>query len=441
MPWNTAPTTGVPYTRAPGQTSWIAPGRTALAWTEPTSSGEAVTHGDQLTVGHVGPWSLQGVAKGSEILTPLSGPSRGYFRFDTPADFTSTAAWPANANDSNPSTLNNPALTGGVVTGSPVTIDGYSIPVGTYICQFRDMPNGYDFYVQGSSNKVLFRGCRFRFTSGVGGAGLFNDNGAPAAQQTMVHYCDVGLTSLDPPNGSQALMHMKFLGGSGHRVLRNYLTRSATMLQPNVTGVRIIENIIDELIFAYGEGGTTGAGGSSILHLNGISSEGGLTNAQYLRNRITLPSPDGATGSTGSGLGQIGYGTQPGQTGYGIGSNPGRLVTQTDCIAVFAITGSNNGVTIDSNYLGGGGVVLYAGNANGGATNIVLTNNKITTRWWTNGGNFGSITDQPAWGTNGNVKSNNTWADDYGTGGNGATAVENRQYPAGNGPRAGQTFV
>lgn len=71
----------------------------------------------------------------------------------------------------------------------------------------------------------------------------------------------------------------------------------------------------------------------------------------------------------------------------------------------------------------------------------MVTGNKITTRWWTNGGNFGAITDIPAWGSNGNSQSNNTWADDYGTGGNGCTALADRQYPAGNGPRAGTSFV
>jgi hypothetical protein len=86
-------------------------------------------------------------------------------------------------------------------------------------------------------------------------------------------------------------------------------------------------------------------------------------------------------------------------------------------------------------------VVLYAGSADGQARNIHVTGNKITTKWWTNGGNFGAITDIPTWGSNGNYQTNNTWADDYGTGGNGATALANRQYPAGNGPRVGASFI
>ena len=40
-------------------------------------------------------------------------------------------------------------------------------------------------------------------------------------------------------------------------------------------------------------------------------------------------------------------------------------------------------------------------------------------------------------GTAGNVNSDNRYLDDYGTGGDGSTAIANRQYPAGNGPRTG----
>lgn len=408
--------------------------------------GEAVTHGEQLTVNHVGPWTLQGVAKGSESLTALTGPGRGFWRFDTPDEFSSSTAWPSNANDANPAVLNSPTLHEGTVTGSPVTIDGYSIPVGTRIVQFREFPDGLDFYAQGTTLKVLFRGCRFRFSEGVSGASLINDNGAAAGQQVMVHYSDIGCVSMDPPNGASAFMFYKSLGGSNHRWLRNYQTRSAVFLQPNAPGWEIVENWMGEYIYAYGEAGTSGGFDSTTYHLNGISTEGGQTRIRILRNRILCQSPDGSTGSTGTATGQIGYGTQPGQTGYGAGSEPGRLTTQTDCIALFAITGANagdgtTGIQIRDNYLGGSGVCIYAGNADGGATNVHLTGNKVTTRWWTNGGNFGAITDLPVWGSNGNDQSNNTYADDYGTGGNGTTAPAGRQYPAGNGPRVGTSFI
>ena len=408
---------------------------------------QPVTHGDQLTINDVGPWALQEVTKGTEAYQSVSGPGRGYFRFDTPDEFAPTGAWPSSANDSNPATLNDSALHGGVVTGSPVTIDGYSIPVGTRIVQFRDFPDGYDFYAQGTALKVLFRGCRFRFSSGVGGAGLFNDNGASATQQIMLHYCDTGLTGRDVAANAAGLMHVKYLGGSYHRVHRTHSTFSSTFFQPNVVGCSFVENWMDDFVFYYGESGESGGFGSDVFHMNGISSEGGQSVLTILRNHILAPSPDGATGANGfTAAGQTGYGTQSGQTGYVAGTNPGRVVPQTDCIALFAISSSNVGaspgaILIQDNYLGGSGVVIYAGNADSGAQNIHVIGNKITTKWWTNGGNYGAITDVPAWGSNGNLQSGNVWADDYGTGGNGATALADRQYPAGSGPRAGSSFI
>lgn len=408
--------------------------------------GGDVTHGDQLTPAHVGPWAVEGVAQGSETMTALTGPSRGYWRFDTPDEFSSSAAWPSNYNDDNPSLLNSATPRRGVVTGSPVMIDGYLIPVGTRIVQGYIFPDGYDFYAQGTSLKVLFRKCRFRWTSGVSGASIFNDSGSTSSQSIYLHYCDIGLTSIDPPNGSSGLMHVKHLGGANHRALRNYWTKTACVYQPNDgTATEFVENYCDDLFYPYGELGTSGSGGSSIIHLNGLSVEGGANGLKIRRNRILWKSPDGSTGSTGSAAGQIGYGTQPGQTGYGNGSAPGRKVIQTDCIAIFAITSRNQNVTIEDNYIGGSGVPLYAGNADGNATGIVVNRNKFTTKWWTNSGNFGTVTDQPAWGSGGNVKGTgadaNIFADDFGSGGDGTTATADRQYPAGNGPRAGTAVI
>ncbi len=409
-----------------------------------TTGGGTVSHGEDITLSNVGPWALQGVAKGSESLQTVSGPGRGYFKWDTPSEFAPTTAWPSNANDSNPSILNASSLKGGVVTGSPVTIDGYSIPVGTQIVQFKDFPDGYDFYVNGQGGGILLRGCRIRFSSGVGGTGVFNDNGALSSYRLYMHYCDMGLQSLNPPDGTEGLMHVKNLGGSNHRFLRNYLSRSQTFLQPNVNGVSMIENYITEFIFVYGEGGTTGSGGSSIVHMNGISSEGGRTSMYVLRNKIICQSPDGSNGTPNSAIGHVGYGTQVGQTGYGSGSNPGRLTTQTDCIALFTTNGSANqgDLQVKDNYLAGTGYCIYAGNGGvGNLQGMVMTGNKISTLYWTNGGANGAIVDQPTWGSNGNVQSNNTWADDYGTGGNGCTLASGRQYPSGNGPRAGTSFI
>lgn len=414
-----------------------------------------VAHGELLTVGNVGPWTLQGVPQGAEALdSSLTVPPRGFWRFDTPAEFVPAGTWPANANDANPAILNDPSLHGGTVGASPVMIDGYLIPAGTAIVQFRVLPdngtNGFcDFFCQGTGLKILFRGCRFRSAYGVGGSSIFNDNNSTSAQQIMVHYCDIGSTSLDPPGTATALMFYKALGGLNHRWLRNYQTNGATFYQPNTQGCEITENLMTGYIYGYGEKGTSGVGpDSTTYHLNGISCEGGLTSIKILRNLILCQSPDGSAGSSGSAAGQMGYGTQPGQVGYGAGSNPGRLTTQTDCIALFSSNGQPNqgsspgSILVDGNYLGGSGWCLYAGNALGNCTNITITNNKFTTRYWSQGGSFGPATDVPSFGTNGNVTGGNIWADDYGTAAvDGCTLLSLRQFPAGNGPRAGTTVL
>jgi hypothetical protein len=403
----------------------------------------AVAHGSLLTVDNVGPWTLQGVAKGSETLsTGLSAPVRGYWRFDTPDEFSLTTPYVYN---------NDPTNYGGIVPAGGMTIDGYTVPAGTYVVQFRVMPDNINFGAQGTSLKVLFRGCRFRWSSGTDGVGLFNDYGSIASQQIMVHYCDIGFASKNPIAG-EGLMHIKLLGGLNHRILRNYMTNNATFVQPGTNGVSLIENWIDEAVYFFGEMGTSGSGGTSVLHMNGCSIEGGLSTLYIQRNRILFPSPDGATGGGAAAAGQPGYGTQPGQTGYGSGTAPGRIVGQTDCIALFTSNGTQwdtgTDVQIRDNLLGGAGFPLYAESSAHQQTNLKITGNKVTTKWWTDGGSGGDGTGQHgavSWGVGGPIVngvngcelSNNTWYDDYGTGGNGMTALANRQYPAGNGPRAG----
>jgi hypothetical protein len=410
-------------------------------------SGGNVGHGSQLTVDHVGPWTLQGVAQGAETLASVTGPGRGYFRFDAATEFTSETAWPSNANDSNLAALNDTTLHEGKL-GADMTIDGQLVPSGTYVCQFREFPDLYDFYAQGTSLPILFRGCKFRFSSGVSGAGLFNDNTATSSQHILMHYCDIGLTG---PNiglsTNSGLMHIKHLGGTNHRYLRNYFSYSATFLQPNVQGCVVQENLMENPIFFYGELGPNGNGDSATYHLNGCSSEGGITSVQYVRNKIDMTSPDPSTGSAGgNAAGQPGYGTQSGQTGYVGGTNPGRVTGQTDCIAMFAITSANVGtspgsILVQDNWFAGSGYCLYAGNADASAQNIHVIGNRVSTKYWTNGGQFGGITDVPSWNSNGNYQADNLYIDDYGTGGDGATATADRRYPAGNGPRVGTSWV
>jgi len=362
--------------------------------------GGVITHGEQLTAANVGPWVLQGVPKGQEQLEKISAPSRGYWRFDTPAEFVPAGTYTYNNN------VNNH---GGTLAADTI-IDGYLVPAGTKVVQFRDL-SAADFYAQGASGTWLFRGVKSR-QSGVGGASFFNDNNA--TYTNYIHYSDLG--GLGANDGQQSDVAWKMMGGKDHRVYRTYISNVTSGLQPNVNGVEITENLLDGINFYYGEPGPCGTGGSCTYHLNGISSEGRSnvtpTRFKILRNNITLPSPDGA----------------------------GRVVPQTDALGLFGTNGgSYNDVLVEGNYFGGGGYTIYAAGERPGAKDVRFINNKFTTKWWTNGGNFGAVASPTSWGTNGNVATGNVWADDYGSGGNGNTPTSSRQYPTGNGPRKGQT--
>jgi hypothetical protein len=128
---------------------------------------------------------------------------------------------------------------------------------------------------------------------------------------------------------------------------------------------------------------------------------GGENSLLLLRNYITGPTPDEA----------------------------GHVINQTDCISLFQDFGSfpgtgtnrdgTRGYQIKDNFIGGTGYCVYAGlNAGKPASsvsNVVLTGNKITTQWYPNGGSFGAIAAEPPWGSQGNVKSGNTFVPGGGT--------------------------
>ena len=178
-------------------------------------------------------------------------------------------------------------------------------------------------------------------------------------------------------------------GSTNSTYFRNYISYTGTAIQPNSRSPQIIENYIEKITLA-----------NSGWHLNGISLNGGQTNALILRNVVILQSPDDA----------------------------GRTINQTDAIyfkqepGTFPGTGTNLdgsiGYAVKDNYAGGGGLTIYAGwdcsygtCSAGSLQNMKITGNQITTRWWPNGGAIGPIAHEPAWGSYGNVATNNTWAD------------------------------
>lgn len=363
-----------------------------------TPPSGTITHGDQLALSDVGPWSLQSVAKGSESLDTVVVPGRGYWLMDTPSEYAPAGVYVYN---------NNPSNKGGVVPAGGMTIDGYFVPAGTIVCQFRNL-SGSDFSAQGQGGSYIFRGCRFR-NNAIGQSSQFNDYTATYTNRLL--YCDIGSTSAANADWQGAFW--KAIGGTGHVMLRNYCSYEYVTFQPNVPNCHFIENYVEKLIYYYGEAGPPGDGP---LHMACLGSEGGGTGFRILRNKIIPASPDEA----------------------------GNVFVNGSTIAMENTNGQPyNDCQIKDNYLSGFNYVILDMGEVAGSTNITITGNKITTQWFTNGGVAGVEQAGPSpvpWGSSGNVKSNNTWADDYGTGGNGmGTPLSSRQYPLGNGPRVGTT--
>ena len=335
----------------------------------------AVTHGGELTTARV---ALEGLGLLSAVLTTPVLPLRGYWRFDNPDEFAPTSTYVYD---------NNPLNKGGVVPAGGMTIDGYPVPAGTRVVQFRDFSAG-DFFASGSTS-FLFRGCRIRGTNRA--PGYFNCSSL--AGRLSLGYCDLG--GLSAADLAYNEVPVKIASSGGGVIYRNRISYTTTGLQINTGGYDVIENHISDLAYFYGPNPPPGE--STDKHLNGITVNGGEPCIRILRNNITLPSPDGA----------------------------GRQINQTDAISFFQDfgtfpgTGTNSdgtqGYRVLDNYVGGGGVCIYAGRNAGKAAstvnNMVMTGNKVTTRWWAQGGAVGPVTAQPPWGSQGNVWSGNTWAD------------------------------
>jgi hypothetical protein len=360
---------------------------------------QTVTHGEQLTVDHVGPWTLQGTAKGSESLDTPSTPGRGYWLMDTPSEWRPSQTYVYN---------NSPSNKGGTVPGGGLTIDGYSIPAGTEVAQFRNF-SAADFSAQGQAGSYLFRGCRFR-NNAIGQSSQFND--FTSTYTNRLHYCDMGSTSALDADWQGSFW--KCIGGSGPVMHRNYCSYQYVTFQPNVANAYFVENYVTDLIYYGGEAGPPGQEGDP-LHMACIGSEGGGQGFRILRNRIVPASPD---------LG-------------------GHVFVNGASVAFEGTNGQNyDDCQVKDNLLSGFNYVILNFGEVAGSTGIEVTGNKVTTLYFTNGGLAGTEQagpNPPSWGSNGNVKSGNVWADDYGTGGNGNTPPASRQYPNGDGPRVGTT--
>jgi hypothetical protein len=370
-----------------------------------------ITHGEQLTIDDVGPWSLQGVERGSEVLSTLDpGGER-------------LSNWP---NWGRPSWIpgtpyvynNDPSNHGGVVPEGGLTIDGYNVPAGTWVCQFRDFTDGV--IIEGDNDGqqaawpgVLFRGCRMR--GNWSAPGWFNCNSVSNGGIIWIMYCDAGGIAYLPPNICVSIFESQRNGGDDKfYCIRNYLSIATTLAFGRNDGDAFIENYCRSVCRYYPD---------DTYHLNGIANGGGETATMWLRNNMDFDPQPGAP------------------------DNPYYL-PQNDVIQMAADggaypgTGTNldgsQGYQIRDNYLAGAAHTLQLGvdksNSSADVSNVVITGNRFSTKWFPDCGSTAISYKNPTWGVQGNTWSTNTWADDYGSG----TGQTGRQYPNGDGPRAGQ---
>lgn len=350
----------------------------------------SITHGIELTLADVGPWAIQGVAKGSETLTTL----------DPNGERLST--WPSDGRPSwIPGTTyvynNNPTNHGGIVPAGGMVIDGYTIPAGTWVCQFYNFTDGVIISGDNSGTSaawpgVVFRGCRMR--GKYGAPGWFNQNGQSPGGIIWIMYCDAGgsVNSVTPSDMCESIFESKGMGSDDKLyVIRNYLSIATTLVFLRNDGDAAIENYC-EIVTDFGD---------SSKHLNGIGNSGNQTATLWLRNHMYIPAQSGSTGLTD-------------------------LIQMAADDGAYPGTGTNldgsTGYRIDSNYLAGAQYCLQLGvdKSNTAATvkNVQVVNNKVSTNLFAHGGSAGLGYKGPTWGSYNNVFSGNTWVD----GGNGVTA-------------------
>ena len=337
--------------------------------------GSSISHGAQLTRSMVGPKGL-GVEHGQLRKTSVAGQRIG---IGSPLP-----SWiPNTAYAYN----NDPANRGGIVSPEGMMIDGFKIPGGTWVAQFNDFDDQIIINGAAPSPGIVFRGCRWRGAwAAPGPLNLY----AKSKTSVWLLYNEAGgLGSAD--NQTNEVAFTTNASDASVIFFRNYISYTTTGIQPGSKGPQLIENYIERISYYYGDAGPPNQLGP--YHLNGISFNGGQTNALVLRNKITVQSPD----------------------------DSGRTISQTDALGFFQDFGAfiGTGTNIDGsvgyqvrdNFLGGGGYTIYAGLNPGKSAdtvqNMVVTGNVITRQWWPAGGRWGPIAAQPKWGFYGNIKTNN----------------------------------
>lgn len=180
-------------------------------------------------------------------------------------------------------------------------------------------------------------------------------------------------------------------------------TSNVTITHNVITGVnstsgRMMAGVKD----IYGDSAGLSVVGNNIMDAStGVQLESGLVQGNYIHSPGYLPG-DHINGITSNG-GKPGLLTITGNTIL-------NSMNQTDAIGLFEDFGSQANRMITGNLLAGGGYPIYAGQNTGGAAtaHIVVTNNRISTLYFANGGQWGPVTAFNAGGT-GNSWSGNVW--------------------------------
>ena len=206
-----------------------------------------------------------------------------------------------------------------------------------------------------SASNVTIRNCRIRLGGESQGIGLRHTNNVTIQD-----------SQINSPNGgdNRLMVGIKDIYGdsTGLKILRTNIWNTSTAIQ--VESGLIKDNYIHDLGYKNGD------------HVNGTTSNGG-TGLLTIDHNTVFNSYD-----------------------------------QTDAISLFQDFGNQANRTISNNLLAGGGYTIYAG-ANPGklpTSNITITNNRISRKYFPNGGSFGPITAYNANGT-GNSFTGNIWDD------------------------------
>lgn len=349
---------------------------------------DTLTHGDQLNLtGHVGPWALQQVAKGSETLTTLNTTQL--------AERVSTFS-----GDGRPSWIsgsdyvysNSPSNHGGVVPTGGMYIDGYLVPAGTWVAQFYDM-SAREVIVSGDNSGtsaawpgVVFRGCKMR--GKYSAPGWVNQNGQSTGGKTWFMFCDSGGSVAGPPSSNmcESIFESKGNGPNDRMyVIRCYLSIATTLVFLRNNGDAAIENYCRE-VQDFGD---------NTKHLNGIGNSGNQSATMWLRNNMFMEQQAGSTQLTDV----IQMAADDGQY-LGLGTN----------------YDGTTGYQIRDNYLAGAAFTLQLGQDKGNTTtadlqNLNVTGNKFSTLLYANSGQSGLGYKGPInWAIQGTWL-NNTWAD------------------------------